>query len=972
MEIGNDTKEKVLLMVKEGMSDATATMELECIIQPGKIKRNQFMNLLQYFRSVNKNIQFEEDTLTINFNFRSNSYRLELTGKQNISNYCMTNSLELVPSKNMNIINKKWIQNEYIDDYGIKVNLKQENIVEDELKKEMLKSLYHLKKYYRFKKRFSIKSENDMFRYDLTIVKSSSNTDATSIVQSGVMNSGEMYEIEIEVLNYGNGISQEDFVKIMMKECGRIICIMNGQDYILSNKEKNIVLDEYLKLCNIDSKTPSYYQFVGPMPITLEKKNLVKQKLGVISILENYTVTDKADGERALLFFASSGKGFLIYRHMDIENIGIENKLLSGTLLDGEYITSSLDGKKIKTFACFDVYYDRNKTVYELPLIDNNDDKDSRYKRMKKIMEQKTTGDKKFKMIHKEFLHSDNIFKDCEKLLKKEEVGEMEYKIDGLIFTPRDLAVGQIYTDGVAKLGGTWMKTFKWKPPKDNSIDFYVRVEKNKANGDIVDENDCKILNLYVNYDIISSEKITPFKYINLLNNLTNEETKVLVKATRYQKKLFAPDGDKSSRAYVKVDEKHVIRALNKDIIYDNTVVEFTYKDSKWIPLRVRKDKTEGNAYHTAMNVWNSMINPVSDDMITGKEKVEMNDAELFDEDVYYNRMEQRDKSLSKPMLDFHNHWVKNISLISKFKNKESSVLDIACGKGNDYQKYLSANFRTIIGIDKSEDNIMDANDGAYSRILRNISKGFTRLTSKHKIAFIPLDCSKVIDTALINSINNVDIQKFAKVLWGYGELDKSNILLKPFYGIANQKMDIVTCQFAIHYFFENKLTLNNLIENINGSLKPGGYFVGTSLDGLLVDSMFKSRNTDIIEGKTIGRTLWQIEKKYTRYDTNDYNNNYGLKIKVYMETINKPFEEYLVDYELLKYELAKYNILPLTENDCKKLNISQSSTGTFKELFHEMENSDIKTKFTESAKQMTEEQKEYSFMNRWFIFKKY
>lgn len=966
MEIANDTKEKIIQMVKEGMADPA--MELECIIQPGKVKRAHFMNLLQYFRSTNTNVVSSDDTLTATFNFKSNSYRLELAGKQNISNYCMTNSLELTPQTAMKVISKKLIDNHYIDDYGIKVNLKEENDIGDDLKKDILKSLHHLKKYYRFKKRFSIQSDTNLFRYDLTIVKSSLNPEATSIIHSGVMNAPESYEIELETIAYGESNRQDDFVKELLKECGRTICIMNGEDHILSKSEKQNVLSEYLKLCSIDDKTPSYHQFVGPMPVTLEKKNLVEPKLGVNSILENYTVTDKADGERALMFFASSGKGYLIFRNMDVQNSGVSQKALSGTLLDGEYITTSASGKKIKTFACFDVYFEQNKSVYGLPLVDDDNEKATRYKIMKKVVAQQLKGDKDFKLSYKKFLHSKNIFKSCVDILTKEDLEEIEYKIDGLIFTPKDLGVGQVYQGGISKLGGTWMKTFKWKPPKDNSIDFYVRVEKNKANGDIIDENDCKILNLYVNYDVMSSEKITPLKYIGLLNNGIKTQAKTI----RYQKKLFVPDGEKSSRAFVKVDDNNVIRAENKDIIYDNTVVEFTYRDGKWKPLRVRKDKTEGNAYHTAINVWNSMIHPVSREMITGSQKVDMSEAELFGEDIYYNRIEQRDNSVSKPMLDFHNHWVKNISLVAKFQNKASSVLDIACGKGNDYQKYLSANFETIVGIDKSEDNIMNPNDGAYSRVLRNISKGFLRLAPSQKIAFIPLDCSKVIDVGLIDSIQNEEIKVFAKVLWGYGELDKSMKALQPFYGIANQKMDVVTCQFAIHYFFENQQTLHNLIENINRSMKPGGYFMGTALDGHLVDDMFASQNQDIIEGSAKGRTLWQIQKKYTRYDRNDSSNNYGLKIKVFMETINKPFEEYLVDYDLLKNELAKFNILPLKESDCRKLQIAPSSTGTFRELFQEMEESNIKTKYTESAKLMTEEQKAYSFMNRWFMFRKY
>jgi hypothetical protein len=41
---------------------------------------------------------------------------------------------------------------------------------------------------------------------------------------------------------------------------------------------------------------------IGPQPVTLELKNLEKPQPGTISIWEGYTVTDKADGDRAQVF----------------------------------------------------------------------------------------------------------------------------------------------------------------------------------------------------------------------------------------------------------------------------------------------------------------------------------------------------------------------------------------------------------------------------------------------------------------------------------------------------------------------------------------------------------------------------------------------------------------------------------------------------------------------------------------------
>ena len=70
-----------------------------------------------------------------------------------------------------------------------------------------------------------------------------------------------------------------------------------------------------------------------------------------------------------------------------------------------------------------------------------------------------------------------------------------------------------------------------------------------------------------------------------------------------------------------------------KEEIHDETIVEFSYLADenrlfRWVPIRVRNDKTEqyrktksigytANDIKTAQSVWDSMMNPVVDDVIT-------------------------------------------------------------------------------------------------------------------------------------------------------------------------------------------------------------------------------------------------------------------------------------------------------------------------------------------------------------------
>ena len=53
---------------------------------------------------------------------------------------------------------------------------------------------------------------------------------------------------------------------------------------------------------------------------------------------------------------------------------------------------------------------------------------------------------------------------------------------DGLIFTPTNTGVGGFREPLKSKF--TWQESFKWKPPRSNTIDFLVKIKKNEI-GDI-------------------------------------------------------------------------------------------------------------------------------------------------------------------------------------------------------------------------------------------------------------------------------------------------------------------------------------------------------------------------------------------------------------------------------------------------------------------------------------------------------
>jgi hypothetical protein len=74
------------------------------------------------------------------------------------------------------------------------------------------------------------------------------------------------------------------------------------------------------------------------------------------------------------------------------------------------------------------------------------------------------------------------------------------------------------------------------------------------------------------------------------------------------------------------------------------------------------------------------------------------------------------------------------------------------------------------------------------------------------------------------------------------------------------------------------------------------------------------------------------------------------------------------VDYNLLKIELGKKNIFPVKDEDLKEIKLDDigASSGSFEKIYNEY------NKKNKQNIDMDKVNQEFSFMNRWFIFKKY
>jgi hypothetical protein len=109
--------------------------------------------------------------------------------------------------------------------------------------------------------------------------------------------------------------------------------------------EKTEALIEYMKIIHGEDyptdKRVYSKNFIGPSSLTLQVDNLITNSTlsEVQNITENYTVTDKADGERRLLLVSSNSRVYMIDTNMNVYFTGMvaDNAKTHKSILTGVY-----------------------------------------------------------------------------------------------------------------------------------------------------------------------------------------------------------------------------------------------------------------------------------------------------------------------------------------------------------------------------------------------------------------------------------------------------------------------------------------------------------------------------------------------------------------------------------------------------------------------------------------------------------
>ena len=382
-----------------------------------------------------------------------------------------------------------------------------------------------------------------------------------------------------------------------------------------------------------------------------------------------------------------------------------------------------------------------------------------------------------------------------------------------------------------------------------------------------------------------------------------------------------------------------------------------SYKD-------IRTTINFGNHIDVAKNIWRTMHNPVTTNMITTGEGIPDVSKE---EQKYYNRDVRRDKSISIMMQDFHNKIIKNrvlltsvTDLLRKSGSDKISLLDLACGKGGDIPKWRDNNITTCVGIDYMSNNIDDIRDGACSRY--NFYKA--QANKRHKpmpdMYFLVGDAGKSINDG--ESITKPEYVSLANSLWKPHDEITTNF--------KSNKFNIVSVMFAMHYFFKSETILDTFIQNVADNIKNGGYFIGCCFDGRKIFEKLKHLpKSGSIDKYKNGRLMWKLIRDYRQTTFHNDATSIGMSIKVYISSINQIIEEFLVNFDVLKEKLAKHGIVPVTGKDLDDIKLPNAE-GSFEDIYNSKTLTPNNSKILDTIT-LSPEEKELSFMFNYFIFKR-
>jgi SAM-dependent methyltransferase len=266
---------------------------------------------------------------------------------------------------------------------------------------------------------------------------------------------------------------------------------------------------------------------------------------------------------------------------------------------------------------------------------------------------------------------------------------------------------------------------------------------------------------------------------------------------------------------------------------------------------------------------------------------------------------------------------------------------------------------RFVLGIDYAMIDILDKNNGAYNRMLKDILK--LGKENVPDIVFVAGDVTTPIITG--EAGRTEEEKKMLRTLFGQNTGGGVAPYIDDLAGILQNKADVISCMFALHYFFKDKTTFDGFLRNVADCLKVGGYFVGCCFDGGSVFELLRDVKTgDSHVGKQSEEIIWTIRKDYEGTELPTTDDGFGKAITVEFASIGLPHQEYLMPWDLL---VAKMDTIgcELVKDPVNELGL-KTSTNLFSASYEMAKDRKYGLEKFPAIQQ-------FSFLNRWFIFKR-
>lgn len=965
------------------MAERQPDDEVEIVYSPKTpMTRNIMLSTISYFAS---KARAETQTDQIDVTFANSTVRFSIDLGKTIS-WSDTDMVDLGKVESSGL-EKTRIQSALeFTEYDMRINMKREKEVSVDVAAYAGRAAH-----YRLKRRFSYMM-TDNVRLDLTAVRTLKTARGSGHPMYGsLLAAPETYEMELEWIGGGAENSRPvatEQAKEIMTQFNVALKVVRGSYYgnVLSRSEIAQVITEYSSAFGQESR------FAAPNPITMELYHLrcVDVQTGVPCVFNNYIVMDKTDGERRLLIITKDGKAFTIDQNMNVLDAGLRVKSQSVTVLDGEYVA------RTGTFHVFDIYFMDGRDVRDIPLTDvstKGSDAETRMKLVDIILKRigNVAQDRAIEIKTKEYrvITSKSSFvtactymlkrhdahmedkqkaakgKDTDKKASDAKSGKkttkgLPYDVDGLIFTPILLPV--------PRNGGAWPAVLKWKPSDMNTIDFkvvlrrpteYVR-DAGKAGAVSV------VADLMVGQNALHAHNINVIEYMSGQSaaRLSSAKTKgygsVSFDPPSTLMRAFPNIAQGLSVVHLPLDADKLPTCDSGEIIIDNAVTEFAFdaspkvpdEQARWKPLRMRWDKTNGNNIQNALSVWRSIVNPIDRATLTDVAKLDARVEEFqnaLKSDDYYMSIPQSiivstpESRARSELRKFHNH-IKRSVLLEPFgaiQGGGRTVFDFGCGRGGDLQKWVDMGAQRVVGIDKYASNLYDPVDGAYARM-------FSMKVRRPTVVFLPLDAGcDIMSREYLLSIPEPE-REAVQILWGLVPVESIQVAsMRKFHGFVRPGgFDLASMMFMVHYFFDEEAHISQLVANAAKLVRKGGHLVGSSLDGAKVRELLAKQ--EVVDGFTAeGELSWRIKRRFDARSP-----GFGHRIDVYMNSIGQEIPEYLVDYELLLQVMKRHGF-------------EEVKSATFDVVYKEM------SATMPELHMMTAIERKYSFLNRYFIFKR-